>query len=243
MIPTCISRSRPRFMLPLVSTKEYIVPGTKMEFIDEKAKCTVDGQYSTTMWLPDMLKKCCHPNSGKFVQQIGDLSVANYPVSWVVCQIMLEALQRILRTRTAAYDALNKVRVRSHIANCGETWENATVAKTPNKHKTQDGLREIVKQERRIETLRDIATSTCVAGKKLINISISCYRMESVDGSTTNTFIVKKRLDSDRYPPRLFASGHKEMIVNSNLVQNPGLVGDRTIEQKTIGTIWKKYNK
>lgn len=49
------------------------------------------------------------------------------------------------------YDALNEVRSRVGLPAVEEVWADAALAKTPNKHLTQDGLRDIIWQERMIE--------------------------------------------------------------------------------------------
>ncbi len=49
------------------------------------------------------------------------------------------------------YDALNEIRQRAGIPSVQDAWSNATFAATPNKHLSQEGLREIIQQERMIE--------------------------------------------------------------------------------------------
>jgi len=49
------------------------------------------------------------------------------------------------------YDALNEIRSRAGIPDVEAVWSNSSLAKTVNKHLNQDGLREIILQERMIE--------------------------------------------------------------------------------------------
>ena len=107
-----------------------------------------------------------------------------------------------------------------------EAWENAALAKTPNKHKTQEGLREIIKQERRIELAfeghRNFDVRRWKEADKYFNIPVTGW---SVDGSTTNTFYIVKTVGQRSFITPcdyLHPIKYSEMIVNSNLVQSPG---------------------
>jgi hypothetical protein len=103
---------------------------------------------------------------------------------------------------------------------------NAALAKTPNKHKTPEGLREIIQQERRIEMAfeghRNFDVRRWKQADKYFNIPVTGW---SVDGSTTNTFYIVKTVGQRSFiTPRdyLHPIKYSEMIVNSNLVQSPG---------------------
>ena len=109
-----------------------------IQFIDYYADCILDESLN-------------HPNSeGNLYNKL-----VIYP--WPIIRLAelylnyAEAFNEYYGPDQKVYDALNKVRVRSGVPTVEEAWENSAVAKTPNKHKTQEGLREIVKQERRIE--------------------------------------------------------------------------------------------
>jgi hypothetical protein len=173
-----------------------------------------------------VLKKVCHPNSeGNSYNKL-----VTYP--WPIIRLAelylnyAEAYNEYYGPDQKVYDALNKVRVRSGVPTVEEAWENAAVAKTPNKHKTPEGLREIIQQERRIEMAfeghRNFDVRRWKEADKYFNIPVTGW---SVDGSTTTTFYILKTVGQRSFiTPRdyLHPIKYNEMIVNSNLVQNPG---------------------
>lgn len=173
-----------------------------------------------------VLKKVCHPNSeGNAYNRL-----VTYP--WPIIRLAelylnyAEAYNEYYGPDQKVYDALNKVRVRSGVPTVEVAWENANIAKTPNKHKTTEGLREIIKQERRIELAfeghRNFDVRRWKEGDKYFNIPVTGW---SVDGSTTNTFYIVKTVGQRSFiTPRdyLHPIKYSEMLVNSNLIQNPG---------------------
>ena len=62
-----------------------------------------------------------------------------------------EALNESTGPSTEVYDALNLIRHRAGVPTVEDAWSNASNAITVNKHLTQEGLREIIQQERSIE--------------------------------------------------------------------------------------------
>ena len=62
-----------------------------------------------------------------------------------------EALNEINGPSQEAYNALNFIRDRAGIKSIEEAWGDSSIALTLDKHTTQDGLREIIHQERLIE--------------------------------------------------------------------------------------------
>lgn len=173
-----------------------------------------------------VLKKVCHPNSE------GDAynKLVTYP--WPIIRLAelylnyAEAYNEYYGPDQKVYDALNKVRIRSGVPTVEESWENPTYAKTLNKHKTPEGLREIIKQERRIEMAfeghRNFDVRRWKEADKYFNIPVTGW---SVDGSTTNTFYIVKTVGQRSFiTPRdyLHPIKYSEMLINSNLVQNPG---------------------
>jgi starch-binding outer membrane protein, SusD/RagB family len=173
-----------------------------------------------------VLKKVCHPNSE------GDAfnKLVTYP--WPIIRLAelylnyAEAYNEYYGPDQKVYDALNAVRTRSGVPTVEAAWENAAIAKTHNKHKTAEGLREIIKQERRIELAfeghRNFDVRRWKEADKYFNMPVTGW---SVDGATTNTFYMVKNVGQRSFiTPRdyLFPIKYSEMLVNSNLVQNPG---------------------
>lgn len=173
-----------------------------------------------------VLKKICHPNSE------GDAynKLVTYP--WPLIRLAelylnyAEAYNEYYGPDQKVYDALNKIRVRSGVPTVEEAWKNPLLAKTVNKHEDVDGLREIIKQERRIELAfeghRNFDVRRWKEGDKYFNKPVTGW---SVDGSTTNSFYIVKTVGQRSFiTPRdyLHPIKYSEIIVNSNLAQNPG---------------------
>lgn len=173
-----------------------------------------------------VLKKVCHPNSE------GEAYTKLIVYPWPIIRLAelylnyAEAYNEYYGPDQKVYDALNKVRVRSGVPTVEEAWGNPAIAKTLNKHKSPEGLREIIKQERRIELAfeghRNFDVRRWKEADKYFNIPVTGW---SVDGSATNTFYVVKTVGQRSFiTPRdyLHPIKYSEMLVNSNLVQNPG---------------------
>ncbi|MDP4238385.1 MAG: RagB/SusD family nutrient uptake outer membrane protein [Bacteroidota bacterium] len=173
-----------------------------------------------------VLKKVCHPNSE------GDAYSKLIVYPWPLIRLAelylnyAEAYNEYYGPDQKVYDALNKIRVRSGVPTVEQAWENPLFAKTLNKHKTKDGLRQIIQQERQIELAfeghRNFDVRRWKEADKYFNRPVTGW---SVDGSTTNTFYVVKTVGQRSFiTPRdyLHPIKYSEMVVNSNLVQNPG---------------------
>jgi len=97
------------------------------------------------------LKKLVHPDS----EGDGYNKIVTY--AWPMIRLSelylnyAEAINESTGPNQDAYDALNAVRERAGISNVEDAWGNASVSATLNKHTTQDGFREIIRQERLIE--------------------------------------------------------------------------------------------
>jgi len=173
-----------------------------------------------------VLKKVCHPNSE------GDAYNKLIVYPWPLIRLAelylnyAEAYNEYYGPDQKVYDALNKIRVRSGVPTVEQAWENPLFAKTLNKHKTVDGLRQIIQQERQIELAfeghRNFDVRRWKQADKYFNRPVTGW---SVDGSTTNTFYIVKTVGQRSFiTPRdyLHPIKYSEMVVNSNLVQNPG---------------------
>ena len=97
------------------------------------------------------LKKLVHPDS----EGDGYNKIVTY--AWPMIRLSelylnyAEAINESTGPNQDAYDALNAVRGRAGISNVEDAWGNASISATLNKHTTQDGFREIIRQERLIE--------------------------------------------------------------------------------------------
>lgn len=97
------------------------------------------------------LKKLVHPDS----EGDGYNKIVTY--AWPMIRLSelylnyAEAINESTGPNQEAYDALNAVRERAGISNVEDAWGNASISATLNKHTTQDGFREIIRQERLIE--------------------------------------------------------------------------------------------
>jgi hypothetical protein len=132
------------------------------------------------------------------------------------------------------WDALNVIRRRAGIPDVELVWGDVNlIRKTPNKHKDKTGMREIIHAERRIELAfegnRYLDIKRWKEGEKWLMKEIRGW---NVDGTSSNEYY---KLDADGLPsghiynrsfitPRdyLFPISYDEMLLNSNLVQNPG---------------------
>jgi len=97
------------------------------------------------------LKKLVHPDS----EGDGYNKIVTY--AWPMIRLSelylnyAEAINESTGPTQDAYDALNAVRERAGISNVEDAWGNASISATLNKHTTQEGFREIIRQERLIE--------------------------------------------------------------------------------------------
>jgi hypothetical protein len=124
------------------------------------------------------------------------------------------------------YDALNIIRSRSYVPSVEEAWSDPGVARNVNKHTSKDGLREIIRQERTIELAfegnRYYDVRRWKMGAEYFSQPVQGW---SVDESALNKFYTVIDVGQRSFiTPRDYQHPIPldEMIVNSNLVQNPG---------------------
>lgn len=173
-----------------------------------------------------VLKKICHPSSE------GDEynKLITYP--WPIIRladlylIYAEASNEYFGPSTEVFAALNLIRQRSGIPTIESAWSNPATAKTPNKHLDKNGLREIIQRERMIELAfeghRYYDIRRWKLGAEYFNKPVTGW---SVDESAINKFYTVKNVGQRSFiTPRdyLFPIKLNEIVVNSNLVQNPG---------------------
>ena len=171
------------------------------------------------------LKKLVHPDSE------GDTydKVVRYP--WPnsrLAELYLnyaEAMNEAYGPSQEVYDALNVVRERAGVPHIETIWSDATIVKTPNKHTTKDGLREIIQQERMIELAfeghRYIDIRRWKLADEYFNTPVFGW---SVDESTEAAFYQTKQVGVRSFlSPRDYLHPIKtsELTTNPNLIQNP----------------------
>jgi hypothetical protein len=171
------------------------------------------------------LKKIVHPDSE------GDSydKIIRYP--WPNARLAelylnyAEALNEAYGPSQAVYDALNVVRARAGIPDVEVVWSNGSLAKTLNKHTTQSGLREILRQERMIELAFEGHRYNDVRRWKLAGEYFNTnVRGWSVDEKTDANYykVIEVGMRSFATPrDYLHPIKTSELITNPNLIQNP----------------------
>jgi hypothetical protein len=195
----------------------------KMRKGDEHGRRANTNDYVVTGYT---LKKVCHPASEG--DEYNKLVVYPWPIIRLA-ELYLnyaEAYNEYYGPSQSVYDALDVIRKRSGIPSVEAAWGNPNLAKEPNKHLTQDGLREIIHQERTIELafegLRYDDVRRWKMGAKYFDKPVTGW---NVNESALNKFYQVTNVGQRSFiTPRdyLFPIKTSEMIVNSNLVQNPG---------------------
>lgn len=172
------------------------------------------------------LKKLVHPDS----EGDGYNKLINYPWPNIrLAELYLnyaEAMNEAYGPSQEIYDALNVIRSRAGIANVEVVWSDATKARTPNKHTTKDGLREIIRQERMIELAFEGHRYNDIRRWKLADTYFNTnVKGWSVDESTEDGYYQIKEVGTRVFStPRDYFHPIKisELNTNPNLIQNPG---------------------
>nr|WP_321411717.1 RagB/SusD family nutrient uptake outer membrane protein [uncultured Carboxylicivirga sp.] len=137
-----------------------------------------------------------------------------------------EALNEAEGPSQEVYDALNAVRSRVNLPDIENVWSNAELAKDVNKHLTQEGLREIIFQERLIELAFEGHRYHDIRRRKLGEKYFATPVMGwSVDETDIQNFYTLTRVGERSFiTPRDYFQPIQldEMTKNTNLVQNPG---------------------
>jgi hypothetical protein len=137
-----------------------------------------------------------------------------------------EALNEYLDAPTQeVYDAVNVVRQRAGIPNVETVWADATLVKTLNKHKTKDGMRDIILQERSIELAFEGSHFWDMLRHKRAPAEFSTPIWGwTHTGSNASSFFNLGVKHSRRFQVRdcLWPISIDEMNTNSRLIQNPG---------------------
>jgi hypothetical protein len=172
------------------------------------------------------LKKLVHPDS----EGDGYDKLVRYP--WPNARLAelylnyAEAMNEAYGPSKEVYDAVNTVRRRAGIPELETAWGNASIAKTPNKHTTKEGLREIIQHERMIELAFEGHRYNDIRRWKLAEtyFNTAVYGW-SVDETTEVGFYQVKQVGERSFlSPRDYLQPIKtsELTTNPNLIQNPG---------------------
>lgn len=172
------------------------------------------------------LKKIVHQDSE------GDTYSKIVTYSWPLIRLSelylnyAEALNEINGPSQTVYDALNTVRDRAGIPNIETVWSDATLAATPGKHTNQNGLREIIQQERLIElAFEGHRYNDIRRWKQADQYFTTTIKGWSVDEEIEANFynVIDVSLRSFNSPRDYFHPiSFNELSINPNLVQNPG---------------------
>jgi len=172
------------------------------------------------------LKKIVHPDSE------GDAysKIVSYP--WPIIKLSelylnyAEALNEANGPSQEVYNALNTIRERAGIITVEDAWSNTSIAATPGKHTSQNGLREIIQHERLIELAFEGHRYNDIRRWKLAQEYFSTpVKGWSVDEETESNFynVIEVGTRSFNSPRDYFHPiSFNELSINPNLVQNPG---------------------
>jgi hypothetical protein len=181
------------------------------------------GDYSPTGYI---LKKVQHPKAKS--DSYANLNYYPWPIIRLA-ELYLnyaEALNEWNGPSQEVYDALNAVRERVYLPKIEDVWSNPDLAKTLDKHKDPDGMREIIHAERRIELAfegnRNFDVRRWREGDKYFRKEALGWSVEQA--GATNYYQLTPIFLRSFITPRdyLHPIKHEELQLNSNLVQNPG---------------------
>ena len=137
-----------------------------------------------------------------------------------------EALNEFSGPSPEVYNSLNIIRERAGIPSVEDAWSDATIALTPNKHTSQDGLREIIQQERMIELAfeghRYYDIRRWKLAEKYFTTPIQGWSVD--EDSEANYYQIMDVSQRSFSVPRDYLQpiSFIELSKNPNLVQNPG---------------------
>ena len=172
------------------------------------------------------LKKLVHPDSE------GDSYSKIVTYAWPIIRLLelylnyAEAVNEYSGPSSDAYNALNVVRQRAGIQSIESAWGDASISVNLNKHTTQEGLREIIRQERLIELSFEGNRYNDLRRWKLAE----AYFNLPVYGWSVNETTISNYYNITQVGVRSFNSQRdyfhpisiNEITINPNLIQNPG---------------------
>lgn len=151
----------------------------------------------------------------------------NWP--WVMLRLSdlyllyAEALNEVSGPNDKTFEYIDLVRAKAGLQGVKDSWTN--FSKNPNKHTTKEGLRSIIQRERMIEMALEGERFWDLRRWKLAPeiLSSPIYGWD-VDQSTAESYYRRKLLFSQQFGLRdyFWPIRESDIIVNKNLVQNPG---------------------
>ncbi|MDR1887759.1 MAG: RagB/SusD family nutrient uptake outer membrane protein [Prevotellaceae bacterium] len=172
------------------------------------------------------IKKFVHPEStsGNWTRQIR----YPYPIIRLADLYLMkaEALNEYLDAPTQeVWDAVNIVRRRAGIPNVETVWSDPNLAKTPDRHKTKDGMRDIILHERGVELAFEGSRFWDMLRHKRAASEFSTPVWGwTHTGINAETFFIREVKQSRKFTITdcLWPISIDEMNTNANLKQNPG---------------------
>ena len=172
------------------------------------------------------LKKLVHPDS----EGDGYSKIVTY--SWPLIRMAelylnyAEAVNEVDGPSADALSSLNLIRDRAGINSVEDAWGNPDFSLNLNKHTTQEGLREIIRNERLIELSFEGNRYNDLRRWKLAEEYFnSPVKGWSVDESTVEDYYTIKQVGVRSFnSPRDYFHpiSINEITINPNLIQNPG---------------------
>lgn len=123
------------------------------------------------------------------------------------------------------YDLVNRIRARAGIPDLEDVWSDATLARTVNKHRTKEGMRDIILQERSIEFAFEGSHFWDMLRHKRATAEFSTPIWGwTHTGTTGQTFFILEVKQPRRFTITdcLWPIDLNELNTNGNLIQNPG---------------------
>jgi hypothetical protein len=123
------------------------------------------------------------------------------------------------------YDAINRVRERAGVPNVESVWADAGIVRTVNKHRTKEGMRDIILRERGIElAFEGSRFFDMIRHKRAVQEFSTPIWGWDYRGTTGADFFNLEVKQSRRFTitDHLWPIDLNEINTNSNLVQNPG---------------------
>jgi hypothetical protein len=172
------------------------------------------------------LKKFVHPESQSGAWQ----RTIKYPYPLLrlsdLYLMKAEALNEYSGPSQEVYDLINKVRKRAGIPNVEDVWSDPGLAKTVNKHRTKEGLRDIILHERAVEFAFEGANHfwDMHRHKRAVREFSAPVSGWKHDGATGPTFFMLTALQARKFSIRdcLWPIYLEELNTNGQLIQNPG---------------------
>jgi hypothetical protein len=171
------------------------------------------------------IQKFVHPEStsGNWTRQIR----FPYPIIRLADLYLMkaEAMNEYYGPSPEAYEAINIVRRRAGIPDVEVAWSNPFFARTVNKHTTQEGLRDIILQERGIELAFEGSRFWDMYRHRRATGEFSAPVWGwNPEGLTAQEFFVldAKQIRKFTITDYLWPIDLNEMNTNANLKQNPG---------------------